>query len=681
MKLRVFAWILVLLMIITPVFAAAEDGDSETPPSPPPSAGSSEEPSASPSNKPTDPPSEPPASATATPTASPTVSPAESSSPTPVASASGDPSTSPTATPTGSPGADPSASPSSTPAGSPSADPSGSPSPSPTPVLTAEPVIGESLSIDTLNLYSGMKKTYGQGYIPTVANEKAIIVLPLNGNTLGQKIRVTPELSPDGPYVYGNYQFDVIKSAVASTDGKSHDIFLVRLDLPLKAARYNGTYPIPFTIDYLSTDGSQMQQTFTVQLTITDGKTQSTGGGGGPTTVKKPVILIETCSIEPVEVSSGDTVSFKLSMKNVGNREAKNIRIVAVPESNALTLKTDLNAQFLERLAVGAKFNADFDLSVIPGAQEGDYVIRTTITYEDPYGGSYSEEGKYRIRVTQPKVEIVSCVYNEIVSGGEDFIVTLTIQNTGSRDVKNVAVRYTSQDESIRKKGIQDTVTIGSLKAGDSTTVTFDLRTLPSASEGRHSVDFLCTYADTESTGTYAESNRYEVTVYQKASIGYDAVKLPETVTSGETFVLPICVYNTGFSPLYNVRGVISVDGLICSSAYLGNINPQDSAIRDLSVFVTTLSGSKKYGDAWGSFELYYEDEDGEKHIEFQSLRCTINEPQKQTDAEKLKQEQEQKEQQTLSQWWISLLVAIAVIIILIAVIVIARFSRLLRMK
>ena len=38
-------------------------------------------------------------------------------------------------------------------------------------------------------------------------------------------------------------------------------------------------------------------------------------------------------------------------------------------------------------------------------------------------------------------------------------------------------------------------------------------------------------------------------------------------------------------------------------------------------------------------------------------------------------------EQQTLSQWWISLLVAIAIIIVLIAVIVIARFSRLLRMK
>ena len=38
-------------------------------------------------------------------------------------------------------------------------------------------------------------------------------------------------------------------------------------------------------------------------------------------------------------------------------------------------------------------------------------------------------------------------------------------------------------------------------------------------------------------------------------------------------------------------------------------------------------------------------------------------------------------EQQTLSQWWISLLVAIAIIVILVTIIVIARFSRPLRLK
>ncbi len=626
MKLRVLAWMLALMLALTPVLAMAEGDGTEPPSSDQPAAG------------------EPTAETSAEPTAQTTAVPEQ-------------PSTQPTQAPTATPSAKPTEAP------------------------TSEPVIGEALSIDTVSVYYGMEKSYGMGYVPWVTNDKAIIILPLKGSTLGQKIRVTPELSTDGPYVYGNYQFDVVKARVKAKDDALHDVFLVRLELPLKTPRYNGTYPIPFTIDYVAADGSQMQQTFTVQLTIKDGKTQSSGGGGGQSSVRKPVILVETVTIAPQEVSGGDTVSFKLSLKNVGNRDAKNIRISAVPESEALTLKTDLNAQFLEKLAAGDTFDADFSLYVMPGAPEGDVVVQTTVTYEDAYGGSYTEEGKYRVRITQPKVEIIDCVYNDVVGGGEDFSATLTIQNTGTRDAKDVLVRYTSEDEAIRKKGVTDSVSIGTLKKGETTTVTFDLRALPSASEGRHGVEFLCSYADTESTGKYADSTRYELTVYQKASIGYDEVKLPESITSGETFTLPICVYNTGFSPLYNVRGVLSVDGLICSSAYLGNIEPQDSMTKDLSVFVTTLSGGSKYGDTWGNFSLYYEDVNGEEQQLFQDLKCTIIEPQQMTDEEKLRQEQEQKDQQTLSQWWISLLVAIAVIIILIAVILIARFARMMRMK
>ena len=621
MKTRVFAWILALMLMLTPVLAMAEGDETEPP--------ASTEPSATPSAEPT-----------ATPNAEPTASP------------SAEPTAPPTTQPTEAPADDPT----------------------------------DPLKIDTYWKYPDMDKSYAGGYMPVQKDGKVQFIMPLLGKTQGNTIRVVPEFPSDGPFQPTNLQFDVREQSYDVTQGQSNSgrmsAYLIRFDAPLKSTYYNGTYTVTLHVTYKTPAGDPAEQTFNMQVQITGGKNPSSGGGGGGmSAVRKPVILVDACTITPVQVSGGDTVTFKLSLKNVGNREAKNIRVSAVPESDALTLKSDLNAQFTELLAISGTFDATFDLSVTPGAQEGDVVVQTVVTYEDAYGGSYTEEGRYRVRITQPKVEIVSCEYNDVVGGGEDFTATLTIQNTGTRDAKDVVIRYTSQDEAIRKKGIQDSVTIGDLKKGESTTVTFDLRALPSASEGRHAVEFLCTYADTKSTGTYAETTHYELSVYQKASIGYDEIKLPESITSGETFVLPICVFNTGFSPLYNVRGVLKVDGLICSSAYLGNINPQDSATKELSIFVTTLSGSSKYGDTWGNFELYYEDENGEQQSIFQELKCSILEPQKQTDEEKLKQEQEQKEQQTLSQWWISLLVAIAVIIILIAVILIARFARMMRMK
>ncbi len=167
----------------------------------------------------------------------------------------------------------------------------------------------------------------------------------------------------------------------------------------------------------------------------------------------------------------------------------------------------------------------------------------------------------------------------------------------------------------------------------------------------------------------------------QNASLGYDEIKLPESITSGESFTLPICVYNTGFSPIYNIRCSLNCDGLICSSAFLGNLDPQQSADKTITVFVTTKSGTEKYGETYGSVEITFEDVNGERQSEYQDLRMKIAEPVKITDEEKAKQEKEQKEQQTLSQWWISLLVAIAVIVILLAIILIARFVRLMRMK
>jgi hypothetical protein len=306
-----------------------------------------------------------------------------------------------------------------------------------------------------------------------------------------------------------------------------------------------------------------------MQIPIKNGRNPSTGDGGysGPTAVKKPVLLIESGKISPNETAGNSNVSLTVSVDNVGQIDACNVRITAYAQDSDLTLSSDLNGVFVETLAVNDMTEATFDFRVTRHALEGDHTVQVQISYEDKYGNNYSESGMYRVHVAQP------------------------------------------------------------------------------------------------------------------VELAYDPVKLPESLTSGDTFTQIIYVYNPSCATAYNVRAVLNVDGLICSSAYLGNIPPQGSADKELSVFVTTLSGTNKYGDTWGSFELHYESEEGDELMLYQDLKSAISEPVKITDEEKLKQEQEQKEQQTLSQWWISLLVAIAVIVILIAVILIARFARLLRMK
>lgn len=561
-----------------------------------------------------------------------------------------------------------------------STEPSSSPSEEPTDESN------DPLKIDTYWKYPGMDKSYAGGYMPVQKDSSVQFIMPLLGKTLGNTIRVVPEFPSDGPFAPTNLQFDVTEQPYDVTQGQNNtgrmNAYLVKFSAPLKSTFYNGTYTVVLHVTYKTPAGDPTEQTFNMQVQITGGKTPSSGGGGGgPTAVRKPVILIQNCMITPTEVSGGERASVAVSMSNVGNYDAKNIRVSLIPESDTIALRGDLNAKFFDALPIKGKLDADFDLGIAPGATECAAVFTVQISYEDRYGGSYTEEGKYTINVTQPKIEIVDCEYSEVVNGGDGFTVTLTVKNSGTRDAKNVVVQYVSGDDSICHKGVQDHQTIERLEKGESTTVTFDLRALPSAMEGKHTFRFNCSYKDAANSGSYENGVDYPLTVVQKASLGYDEVRLPESITSGESFTLPVCVYNTGFSQIFNVRCSLNCDGLISSSAFLGNLAPQESADKVMTVFVTTLSGSQKYGESYGSIEISYEDVNGEKHFESQSVKMTITEPVKITDEEKEREKQKAEEQQTLSQWWISLLVAIAIIIILIAVILIARFARILKMK
>ena len=656
MKQRVFAWVLVLVLALTPVLAIAEGDETEPPAASEPAE--TEEPSAPPTGQPSEEPSE-----------QPTAPPSEGPSEQPTEQPSEEPSESPE--------------PSEQPSASPSAKPTESPEPSEDPAEDAS----DPLRIDTSWMYPGMDKSYAGGYMPVQTDGSVQFMMPLLGKTQGNTIRVVPEFPSDGPFAPTNLQFDVYEKSYDVTQGKDNktgkmDAYLIQFSVPLKSTYYNGTYTVTLHVTYKTPAGDPTEQTFTLQVQITGGKTPSSGGGGGgPTAVRKPVILIQNCMITPTEVSGGERASVSVSMSNVGNYDAKNIRVSLIPESDTVTLRGDLNAKFFDALPIKGELDADFDLAIAPGATEGAAIVTVQITYEDKYGGAYTEEGKYTIHITQPKIEIVDCEYSDVVNGGDGFTVTLTVKNSGTRDAKNVVVQYISEDDSIRYTGIQDHQTIESLKKGESTTVTFDLRALPSAMEGKHSFRFSCSYKDAANSGSYENGTDYPLTVVQKASLGYDEVRLPESITSGESFTLPVCVYNTGFSQIFNVRCSLNCDGLISSSAFLGNLAPQESADKVMTVFVTTLSGSQKYGEAYGNIEITYEDVNGEKQTEYQSVKMTITEPVKITDEEKEREKQKVEEQQTLSQWWISLLVAIAIIIILIAVILIARFARILRMK
>ena len=174
------------------------------------------------------------------------------------------------------------------------------PAPTDTPAPTAKPggAGASELVIDTGYIYPGMSKSYADGYLPTVSGGKAVFVLPLLGEALEDVLRVTPDIPIDGPFLYKNYQFDLKKSTQRAKDSGGNqvdrEVFLISLALDLAKNRYNGTYSLPFHVSYTNRNGDPAEQVFTLQVTIADGRNRSLGGGGGgPSAVKKPVLILE----------------------------------------------------------------------------------------------------------------------------------------------------------------------------------------------------------------------------------------------------------------------------------------------------------------------------------------------------------------------------------------------------
>ena len=452
--------------------------------------------------------------------------------------------------------------------------PTDTPAPTPTPAPTAKPggAGASELVIDTGYIYPGMSKSYADGYLPTVSGGKAVFVLPLLGEALEDVLRVTPDIPVEGPFLYKNYQFDLKKTTQRAKDSGGNqvdrEVFLISLALDLAKNRYNGTYSLPFHVSYTNRNGDPAEQVFTLQVTIADGRNRSLGGGGGgPSAVKKPVLILENTQLSSNTIAGGEGFSLSLQVKNVGELEAKNIRLVAAADGQGIYRSDSMAPVFLGRLDVEEEADISFPFASEKTVFAGRHGLTVTFSYEDKYGNLYSDNVPLQVNVTQ------------------------------------------------------------------------------------------------------------------ESSIGFDEMKLPETVTSGDTFTQPVCVYNTGYAPVYNVRCTLKMDGLIAASAFLGTLEPQQSADKAISIFVTTLPGQEKYGMAYGNLIISYEDMAGEAHEEYQQLQTTVQAPVAITDEEKAKQEKEQKEQQTLSQWWVSLLVSIAFILIILSVIVIARFSRMLKMK
>ncbi len=303
-----------------------------------------------------------------------------------------------------------------------------------------------SLEIDNAHIYDGMNKAYKDGYIPTVKDGKATVVLPLlsNGDIQNNTISVTPNLgdTASSPFVYGNYQKAISRQDNPVAGGATVSSFLVRFEFSLIAGRYNGVYPVAIDVQAQAADGSPIQQTFTTYITITDGKdpnaTTPTPQPEKPTS--QPKVIVSGYSITPEAVLAGEKFTASITLKNTSEKKSvQNMTVTASCDSPGLLPENDSDTFYISKLGKGAETTIELkykaDLDIVPQL----YNITLTIQYDNSDATPLSSSGTVPVIVSQPlKVKMDTPQIPQQVNAGDTFPLSVQVMNMGRSKVFNV---------------------------------------------------------------------------------------------------------------------------------------------------------------------------------------------------------------------------------------------------
>ena len=325
-----------------------------------------------------------------------------------------------------------------------------------------------TLAIDNTNVYDGMDKAYRDGYLPTVANGRAVIILPLVCDTplSGDQLSVTPSLGEPSmsPFVFRNYDMTVGLGEHSVNGGTGTvSAYLVRLELELSADRTNGAYPVTVNVKGTTAEKSTVQQSFTIYVTITDGKSATATEMPVEEPQSRPQIMVDSYAINPSPAIAGEAFELTLTLKNTSSEQnTQNLKITMSNASGMLYPTDGKTAIYHSGIKRGstAEFTLSFDVDANTATTQE--LIAFQLEYEDSDAQMITATAEVRVPIQQPvRIEIEHSEIPTEIAAGETFPISLQIMNLGKGALNNVRCELTGD-------GLRSSATafIGNIPAG-----------------------------------------------------------------------------------------------------------------------------------------------------------------------------------------------------------------------
>ncbi len=287
----------------------------------------------------------------------------------------------------------------------------------------------------------GMDHTYGQGYTPTIADNMANVVLPLNGpdtmKTSDGPIYCTLSLGGDGgPFVISNYDNIPVGQEFADVP----NFFVARFAIPLKADRKNGSYPLGVNVRY-TVDGEEYSKDFSINVNISDGKVESEASED-PQTTSQPKVIMSNYEVSADPVKAGETFSVEVTLENTSKQESvKNLTVSYKSQTTDLMPEGGASTSYIESISSDSKKTFTFEMEARADAKSGPQKIDIAIAYEDSKGTSYTAQDEITIQIRQEiRLDYDAPTLPEVVYVGDSTSTSLNLYNKGKNTLYNVTV-------------------------------------------------------------------------------------------------------------------------------------------------------------------------------------------------------------------------------------------------
>lgn len=307
------------------------------------------------------------------------------------------------------------------------------------------PQIPTVLEIDSSHIYSGMDMAYEDGYLPRISGGVMKIVLPLkcSGALWGDKLdtSISLDTSASSPFVVENFRKTFyLESVTPKNSSESQEVYLVTYEIHLSDERRNGTYPVTITTSGFDASGNAITTTFTLYITITDGKIEKIAQPVVDTPTAEPVVYISKTVLEPETAQAGEHFTMTVTLKNsITTKYVRNMLVTVDTGNVQIDLEEDSNIFPIEKIDKGEEVELTLHFSTEPAIPSGKYPISFSFKYDSSKTLNLSSTGATVVEIQQPaNMELVMPRFADSVSVGETVPVTFQVMNMGRSSMYNV---------------------------------------------------------------------------------------------------------------------------------------------------------------------------------------------------------------------------------------------------